>query len=49
MLKYLFQLRLTLDGMLPTESLTFVDDVQLLEEVIMKDNDNLEKALMCDV
>lgn len=49
MLKYLCQLRIDLERMLPTESLISEKYVQLVEEVIMKDNDNLEKALMYGV
>lgn len=29
------------------KALTFEEDAQLLEEVIMKDNENLERSLMC--
>lgn len=48
-LKYLCQIRIALEGMLLKEALIFVDDVQQLEEVIVKDNDNLKKALMYGV
>lgn len=49
MLKYLCQLGIALEMMLPKEALISKVDVQLVEEVMVKENDNLEKALMCGV
>lgn len=38
---------LALGRMLPRQTLAFEEEVHLLEEVIMKDNESLDRALMC--
>lgn len=45
-LEYLYHMRIDIKRMMSREALTFEEDVHMLEDVILKDNENLERALM---